>query len=118
MLYNDLLLPEIVKENQSLMQKHYGDHSLDAINGAGRIRNPKLAFVFINPTHRNISTHKEWTGLKAPWIGCANIWQLFADAEIIDDAINDQIQVAKTEWTPEFAVEVYRYLAQRDLYIT
>lgn len=113
-----LQLPEVNERVAQLSQTHYGDHTLDAISGAGRISKPKLALVFINPTHRNISTRREWDGLKAPWIGCTNIWQLFADAGLIDHEVNRTIQEAKVNWSQDFALNVYNHAAEQGLYIT
>lgn len=114
----NLVIPEITVKVQKINNQHYGDHSLDSISGAGKVRNPKLAFIFINPTHRNISTRKEWAGLKAPWIGCSNIWNLFADAGLINKSINKEIQHAKTSWSYDFTNKVYSHVAERNLYIT
>lgn len=113
-----LQLKNIKEAVADLSDKYYGDHSLDAISGAGQISKPKLALVFINPTHRNISTSKSWGGIKAPWIGCANIWQLFADAGLIDQSLNELIQKTKIGWTEDFALQVYEHVAKKDLYIT
>ncbi len=113
-----LQISEISLQVAKIGQQYYGDHTLDAISGAGQIRQPKLALVFINPTHRNISTNPGWNGLKAPWIGCANIWQLFADANLISEEMNQAIQTAKTDWTEQFALEVYSHVTSQELYIT
>ena len=113
-----LQVPEISQRVLEISQQYYGDHTLDAISGAGQIKNPRLALVFINPTHRNISTDPNWYGLKAPWIGCANIWQLFADAGLIGNELNWAIQRAKTDWSEQFAVDVYNHVANQDVYIT
>ncbi len=113
-----LQIPEISQRVAEISQQYYGDHTLDAISGAGKIERPKLALIFINPTHRNISTNPDWNGLKAPWIGCANIWQLFADAGLIGKAMNQAIQDARTNWSEQFAVDVYSHVADQGLYIT
>jgi hypothetical protein len=113
-----LQVPEISLQVMEISQQYYGDHTLDAISGAGQIEQPKLALVFINPTHRNTSTRPDWDGLKAPWIGCANIWQLFADAGLITQEINQSIQTVKTTWTEQFALDVYSHVANQGLYIT
>jgi len=113
-----LQIPEIGQSVAEISQQYYGDHTLDAISGAGQVKQPKLALVFINPTHRNISTNPGWNGLKAPWIGCANIWQLFAEADLIGQEINQAIQAAKTDWTEQFALDVYSHIADQGLYIT
>ncbi len=114
----NLQLSSILGEVQSISDQYFGDHTLDAISGAGCVEEPKLTLVFINPTHRNISTSKTWRGLKAPWIGCANIWQLFADANIVSTSLNEKIQAAKTNWTEQFAMQVYESMAQQSVYIT
>lgn len=111
-------IPEISQRVAEISKQYYGDHTLDAISGAGQIKRPNLALVFINPTHRNISTSPEWNGLKAPWIGCANIWQLFADAGLIGEKMNQAIQSAKTNWSEQFALDIYSHVADQGLYIT
>lgn len=113
-----LQIPEINQRVTEISQQYYGDHTLDAISGAGQIRQPKVALIFINPTHRNISTNPGWNGLKAPWIGCANIWQLFADADLISQEVNQVIQDAKTNWSEQFALDVYGHMASQGLYVT
>ena len=113
-----LQVPEISQHVAEISQQYYGDHTLDAISGAGEIRQPQLALVFINPTHRNISTSLTWGGLKTPWIGCANIWQLFADADLISQDMNEAIQAVKKNWTEQFALDVYSHVVSRGLYIT
>ena len=113
-----LQIPEITRRVTDISQQYYGDHTLDAISGAGQIKQPRLALVFINPTHRNISTNPNWNGLKAPWIGCANIWQLFADAGLISAEINQASQRNKTNWSEQFAVDVYSHAADQGLYVT
>lgn len=113
-----LQIPEISQRVTEISQQYYGDHTLDAISGAGQTEQPKLALIFINPTHRNISTRPGWKGLKAPWIGCANIWQLFRDAGLIGEEMNQEIQAAKTNWSEQFALDVYSHVASQGLYIT
>lgn len=113
-----LQIPAISERVTEISRQHYGDHTLDAISGAGQTKQPKLALVFINPTHRNISTNPMWEGLKAPWIGCSNIWQLFADAGLIAEEMNHAIQSAKTNWSQQFALDVYSHVANQGLYIT
>jgi hypothetical protein len=103
---------------QALEQTHHGDHTLDAISGAGQISRPKLALVFINPTHRNISTSRNWVGIKAPWIGCNNIWKLFVDAGLVDNGLYKRMMVFGKDWPVKFAEEVYTHVRDRGLYIT
>ena len=70
------MLDELVLEYNKL-QKKYGDPSFDSITFGGCKNNPDICFVFMNPTARNITASKEWTGIKSPWVGTKNIWDLF-----------------------------------------
>lgn len=115
---NDLQLTSVLKGLDTISTTHHGNHTLDAISGAGQTNKPKLALVFINPTHRNISTQKKWEGIKAPWIGCNNIWKLFVDAGLIEESIYAKMLVFGKEWPEAFADEVYRHVQKRELYIT
>lgn len=115
---HELQLTSILKELDSISTTHHGDHTLDAISGAGQTMHPRLALVFINPTHRNISTQKSWVGIKAPWIGCNNIWQLFVDAGLIDRDIYSKMLTYGTNWPEPFANEVYKHVQKQGLYIT
>jgi hypothetical protein len=57
---------EHLKKDIDKLQKIYGNSELNAIYGAGCIHNPKILFLFMNPTARNISAFLEWRGLRAP----------------------------------------------------
>ena len=81
-----MILSDLNKEYDKL-QKKYGDKRLDSIYNGGLINNPDICFVFMNPTGRNIATSKEWHGIKAPWIGTKNVWNLFYKLNVIDDDI-------------------------------
>ncbi len=101
------------------LQKKYGDKNLDSVSSGGCITNPDVCFVFMNPTKRNISTSKEWTGIKAPWIGTKNIWSLFYDIGLLDLNIYNKIKEIKgPEWTEEFADEVYSDVKTKKYFIT
>jgi len=90
------------------LQIKYGAKNLDSIYNGGCIDNPDICFVFMNPTGRNIASSKTWKGLKAPWIGTKNIWDLFDKLELIDKEIYIKIKNIKgSEWTEEFAEDVY-----------
>ena len=79
----------------------------DRYNG-GCSNNPDICFVFMNPTKRNIASSKEWKGIKSPWIGTKNIWDLFYNLDLLDKDIYNKIKNIKgTDWTKEFAEEVY-----------
>ena len=73
----------------------------------------------MNPTKRNIASSKEWKGLKSPWIGTKNIWSLFYDLKLLDQDVYDKIRNIKgSEWTEEFAEEVYRNVEKHRYFIT
>lgn len=112
------MLEELEKKYQT-MQNKYGDKSLDAITFGGCIDSPDICFVFMNPTGRNITSSKEWTGIKSPWIGTKNIWKLFKEINLLDTNIYDEIMNKKgSEWTPDFAKEVYNNISSHKVFIT
>ena len=59
-----------------ILQSKFGVNNLNAIYGAGETKSPRLCFIFMNPTGRNISSVKNWRGIRAPWLGTKNIWIL------------------------------------------
>jgi len=114
----ELQIKKLFKDFNEL-QTLYGDKNLSAIYGAGRIKNPKLCFVFMNPTSRNVSSNKNWKGLRAPWIGTKNVWKFLNDLDLIDEKIFSEIIRKKPEeWSYEFAEKVYEDIAMKSLYIT
>ena len=101
-------LKDLNKEYDKL-QSEYGAQELDSIYNGGCTNHPNICFVFMNPTGKNIATSKSWNGLKAPWIGTKNIWDLFYQINLLDKEIYDQIKDRKgTEWTELFAEKVYQ----------
>ena len=112
------MLEELVKKYDK-MQKKYGDPKLDSINFGGCTDNPDVCFVFMNPTARNVTSSKEWKGIKSPWVGTKNVWTLFNKLGLIDDEIYTRIRSIKgSDWTYEFAEEVYSQVAKNKFYIT
>ena len=112
------MLEELVKKYDK-MQKKYGDPKLDSINFGGCTDNPDVCFLFMNPTARNITSSKEWKGIKSPWVGTKNVWDLFNKLGLIDNDIYSKIKSIKgSEWTYEFAEEVYGQVAKNKFYIT
>ncbi len=101
------------------LQKKYGAKELDSIYNGGCIDHPDICFVFMNPTGRNIASSKEWKGIKSPWIGTKNIWDLFYTLGLVDEDIYLQIKSMKgKEWTEDFAEEVYRNVEKHKYFIT
>lgn len=113
-----MTIEDLNKEYDKLQLK-YGDKSLDSIYNGGCTNNPDICFVFMNPTGRNIASSKSWHGLKSPWIGTKNIWDLFAALDLIDKDIYSQIKSIKgKEWTPDFAETIYENVIKHKYFIT
>ncbi len=101
------------------LQVKYGAKELDSIYGDGCRRNPDICFVFMNPTARNIASHKTWKGPKAPWVGIKNAWDLFYRLDLIPKDTYQEIRSKKgNEWTEEFASEVYNEVKKHHYFIT
>ena len=110
---------EDLKTEYDKLQLKYGAKELDSIYNGGCTDNPDICFVFMNPTRRNIASSKSWKGLKSPWIGTKNIWDLFYKLKLIDEDIYKTIKSIKgTEWTEEFASEVYDNVKKHKFFIT
>ena len=111
-------LEELKKEYDKLQIK-YGAVELDSIYNGGCENNPDFCFVFMNPTGRNIASSKEWKGLKSPWIGTKNIWDLFNELNLVDSKIYNRIKSIKgSEWDESFAAEVYEDVKKHKYFIT
>lgn len=110
---------EDLKIKYDKLQRKYGAKELDSIYNGGCTENPDICFVFMNPTGRNIASSKEWKGIKSPWIGTKNIWDLFYRLDLMDEKIYRTIKTIKgSEWTEEFAKEVYEDVRKHKYFIT
>lgn len=113
-----MTLNDLTKEYDKLQLK-YGAKELDSIYNGGCDNNPDICFVFMNHTGRNIASSKEWKGLKSPWIGTKNIWDLFYELKMLDSEIYNKIKSIKgSEWTEEFASIVYDNVKKYNYFIT
>lgn len=110
---------ESLNKEYDKLQLKYGAKELDSIYNGGYVQNPDICFVFMNPTRKNIASNKEWKGLKSPWIGTKNIWDLFYSTGLLDECIYRKIKTIKgSEWTIEFADEVYDNVKKHKYFIT
>lgn len=110
---------EVLKTEYDKLQNKYGAKELDSIYNGGCTDNPDICFVFMNPTGRNVASSKEWTGIKAPWLGTKNIWDLFYQLDLLDEVIYQKIKSMKgKDWTEEFAKEVYADVERHKYFIT
>lgn len=108
-----------LKKEYDKLQKEYGAKELDAIYNGGCDKNPDICFVFMNPTGKNIASSKNWKGIKSPWIGTKNIWDLFYAVNLLDKEIYNKIKTIKaSEWTEDFACEVYSNVSKHKYFIT
>ena len=101
------------------LQKKYGAKGLSSIYNGGCSNNPDICFVFMNPTGRNIACLDNWNGIKAPWIGTKNIWDLFYQLDLLNEDIYYNIKSIKgCEWTENFASQVYDDVTNHKYFIT
>lgn len=108
-----------LKKEYDCLQKKYGDPSLHSIYYGGCSESPDICFVFMNPTGRNLASYDDWHGIRAPWIGTKNIWDLFHALDLIDEEIYQEIKSMKgSEWTEAFADKVYGDVARHHYFIT
>ena len=110
---------EDLKIEYEKMQQVYGNQSLKSINFGGCDKNPDICFVFMNPTSKNIASDPSWKGLRAPWIGTKNIWDLFIATNLFDIDLYHEIKNKKaSEWDEEFAEKVYNEVKKNKIFIT
>ena len=101
------------------MQREYGDPNLRSIFYGGCTESPDICFVFMNPTGRNIASDPAWTGIRAPWVGTKNIWDLFSAIGRFDERLYQEIKGRKpSDWNPAFAKAVYTEVARNRLFLT
>lgn len=113
-----MCLEELKKEYEK-MQQAYGDKTLKSIHFGGCDKNPDICFVFMNPTARNNASDPSWKGLRAPWIGTKNIWDLFIATNLFDINLYHKIKNKKaSEWDEEFAEKVYNEVKKNKIFIT
>lgn len=101
------------------MQLQYGAKELHAITNGGCIDNPRVCFVFMNPTGKNVASLSDWKGIHSPWIGTKNVWKLFYRLGMMEERIYTKIQSLKAnQWDEKFAEEVYQDVKDKRMYLT
>lgn len=111
-------LLELHPEIDDLQLKH-GSPKLSAIYGAGSTKKPEVMLMFMNPTAKNVSAHKGWSGLRAPWIGTKNIWKILFEFGFLSNKLFEATQnILPHEWSIDFAQTLYEDIANKKLYIT
>lgn len=92
-------------------------NKLKHILGGGKFIKPKFLFLFINPTHLNLSSHQTYKGKRRfPFIGVRYFWKLMSEAGFISNELIEHIY--KTGWLTEYEDSVERELVDNNIYIT
>jgi len=118
-MFKKYLQVECLRKEIDRLQKIHGDKKLKAIYGAGCIFKPDILFLFMNPTARNISAYVEWRGIRAPWIGTKNVWELLYAVEVLSSETFLKIKKHGQEiWTEKFASNLYEELSKKSVYMT
>ena len=111
-------LEDLNKEYDRLQEK-YGAKELNSIYSGGCSKRPDICFVFMNPTGKNIAASKSWNGIRAPWLGTKNIWDLFYSLNLLDENIYSNIKSIKgKDWNENFALKVYDDVTKHKYFIT
>lgn len=101
------------------LQKKHGSPRLNSVYGCGCISNPDVCFIFMNPTGKNVASSKDWTGLKAPWLGTKNTWKLFNAVGVLSGKTLASILSKKpADWDYDFSESVYKELSGNGVYVT
>lgn len=91
-------------------------NKLQHILGGGKFKSPKVAFVFINPTHTNISSSPDWNGRRFPFIGVTHFWQILSDSGWV---AREKIENIKRHgWGKEIIDHLVEDISNREIYIT
>lgn len=92
-------------------------NGLRPILGGGKFHKPQFLFLFINPTHLNLSSSKHYKGKRRyPFIGVRYFWRLLSRAGFINKTIVDDIY--KYEWQIEDEKRIEKNLSKHGVYIT
>ncbi len=117
MIRNCKSLDELWEYVHELNKKHFPENDLMPILGDGKTFKPKIMFVFINPTARNISSDKNWKGPRFPFIGTKQVWRIFHKAGLFNDGLIEKIN-KEDKWSVEFTNQVLEFLKNKGFYFT
>jgi uracil-DNA glycosylase family 4 len=88
---------------------------LQHILAGGQDEGPRIMFVFINPTHRNISSRPGYEGPRIPFLGTREIWNVFVKAGLLG---NDFKRVPNGQWSQELIAKVIGAVKNEGFYFT
>ncbi len=101
------------------LHKSYGHSGIEVVRGAGKLHQPELMLVFMNPTTRNVSSSPKWKGLRAPWIGTKQVWQMLIQLKLLkEESVSDIYKLKPEGWTESDALSLYSHIADQSIYIT
>ena len=90
-------------------------NSLRHIMGGGLESEPDMMFIFINPTHRNITSRADYDGPRFPFLGTSEIWRVFADAGLLE---RDLISWIDNGWNQDLIAKVICTVRDAGFYFT
>jgi uracil-DNA glycosylase family 4 len=92
-------------------------NSLQHVLGGGKFSQPRFMFVFINPTHLNISSHKKYKGERRfPFMGVRHFYKFLAEAGFLDKKIIEPLY--KRGWKIEDEKKIEESLRKNNVYLT
>ena len=87
------------------------------ILGGGEFKKPKFFFLFINPTHKNRSSHAAYPGRRRyPFIGVRHLYKGLAEANFVDKEVVKNIY--KKGWQTQDEHRIERSLRTNKIYIS
>lgn len=90
---------------------------LSHILGAGKDKNPDFLFLFINPTHLNISSHPNYPGkFRFPFLGVARFWRFLAEAGFFSQDLAKEI--IQKQWKTNWEIKIQKELKRQKIYLT
>lgn len=110
-------LLDVYKQFDNCQRCRKEHNPLRHILGGGKFKNPRFLFLFINPTHLNISSHKDYQGKRRyPFIGVRHFYKLLAEAGFVDKKIVDDIY--KKGWQISDEQRIEQSLSKNSVYLT
>jgi len=110
-------LSKIYREFDNCERCKKENNTLLHILGGGKFQNPKYLFLFINPTHLNLSSHRDYKGKRRyPFIGVRYFYLALSEAGFLDKKIVNDIY--KKGWQIDDESRIEQSLINNDIYIT
>ncbi len=91
------------------------ENTLQHILGGGKEQQPKTMFVFINPTHRNITSKPYYRGPRYPFAGTKEIWKVFVEAGILT---MDVLKITEDAWDNKTITDLLKIIEGSGSYLT